>query len=314
LQLQDSTALRFHLKNIFPGLHIQELVPTPSSQRIVYFCNFEKDTLEPTQEEWNIWGDVVLKVSQGIHPTIIARLEKEISILNSLESNFFPTLHYYNIFMEDPVTEEVFPDRLFITIENRIEGEPLLNCFDRYSSEKTVVHLLLQFVNALRLLWEHPQRIVHRDLKPANIIIKSNGDIVIIDLGLVREEGSPGLTVSFAPYGPCTPAYASPEQARNEKKFISFKSDFFALGIIIYQLLAGSHPFIKNESDIIDDVLERVVNYDPPTLANLGRASNEVSTLVERLMTKQPYQRHRTVDLLHADIIALQKRKGWHGY
>lgn len=310
LRLQDSRELRFHLKNIFPGLHIQELVPTPANQRIVYFCNFEKNTPEPTQEEWDIWGNVVLKVSQGIHPTIIARLEKEISILNSLRSDYFPTLHYYNIFMEDPVTEEVFPHRLFITIENRVEGEPLLNCFDRYSSEKSVVHLLLQFVNALRLLWEHPQRIVHRDLKPANILIKPNGDVVIIDLGLVREEGSPGLTASFAPYGPCTPAYASPEQARNEKKFISFKSDFFALGIISYQLMAGVHPFMKTESDFIDEVLERVISYHPPTLKELGKASNEVSALIERLMTKQPYQRHRTVDLLHADIVRLQKGKG----
>lgn len=303
MALSDSAALQEAIKHLFPGIIVEQLVPTPSGQRLVYFCKFSRDTVVPSQQDWDRWGPAVLKISEDVHPTIIARLEKEIEILNSLNSPYYPKLYYYDVFSEDPVTEARFVHRLFVTIEERINGPALSSCRDRYAEEMTVARLLLQLVDGLRLLWEHPQKIVHRDLKPDNILIRLDGHPVIIDLGIVREEGSQGVTLSQWHIGPCTPAYASPEQVRNDKKFITFKSDFFALGTLAYELLTQGNPFKHSPHEPHEVVIDRVLKSEPTPLKKLGKASERFSDVIARLMSKEPYQRYRTVDSLRAELV-----------
>ncbi len=305
MPLSDSAALREIISHLFPSIIIEQVVPTPSGQRLVYFCKFSQNTDVPSQKNWDAWGSAVLKISEDVHPSVIARLQKEISILNTLNSSYYPKLFYHDVFSEDPVTEAKFASRLFVTIEERIDGPALSNCRGRYTEEGSVAKLLLQLVEGLRLLWEHPQKIIHRDLKPDNILIRPEDLPAIIDLGIVREEGSQGITLSHWQIGPCTPAYASPEQARNEKKFITFKSDFFALGTIAYELLTGGNPFKHAPNEPNDVVIGRVLDFSPPTLKQLGKASERFSNVVERLMSKEPYQRYRTVDSLHAELTKL---------
>jgi len=312
LPLEDSAQLRKNLVNIFPGLLIENEVPTPSYQRLVYFCHFRNDQslftdegLFELQSGWADWGSTVLKVSADIHPSVIARLEKEIEILNSLESKYYPKLYYYDVFSEDPVTEVQFPFRLFVTVEERIMGEPLSACKDRFQEEAAVLGLLLELVDGLRQLWEHPQSIVHRDLKPDNILISPDNDVTIIDLGIIREEGSAGVTATEQSFGPCSPAYASPEQTNNSKRLINFKSDFFSLGTICYELLANANPFWCSKDEPRELVFHRVQNEDPPTLKSLDLVSDGCSDLIEQLMSKEQFRRHRTIDALRTQVVSL---------
>ena len=114
-------------------------------------------------------------------------------------------------------------------------------------------------------------------------------------LPLVREEGVPGLTDDYAQWGPCTPPYASPEQAKNDKKNISFKSDLFSLGTMTYELITGANPYFDPHNDTKPDVFKKVCSLVPKSLHQLGLTSKPFSDIIEVLMKKEPFERYRTV-------------------
>lgn len=302
MPLIDSAEIRDVLGHLFPGMRI-EANALASGQRLVYFCRFEeKDEMPAVRREWAKWGGVVLKVSEDVHPSVIARLEKEREILNGLNSKYYPRLLYYDVFRDDPVTENKFKHRLFVTIEERISGVPLDGCKDRFTDEPKARLLLQRLVDGLSLLWNHPQKIIHRDLKPANIIIREDDFPVIIDLGIIREQGTDGLTGTHWNIGPCTPAYASSEQLKNHKRLISFRADFFSLGVIIYELLTGKNPFFESVHEPMEVVIDRALREHPRSLFDQGLAARPFSDLIERMMAKEPYMRPRTVKMLAGEL------------
>jgi serine/threonine protein kinase len=164
MPLADSTEIRAILSHLFPGL-VFDSNALASGQRLVYFCHFEQCPETPSvQARWVTWGNVVVKVSEDVHPSVIARLEKERQILNELNSRYYPRLLYHDVFRDDPVTDSKFKHRLFVTIEERICGVPLDGCRERFTTEASVLVLLKHLVEGLTLLWAHQQKIIHRDL------------------------------------------------------------------------------------------------------------------------------------------------------
>ena len=298
---QDSGDLRKLLCEFLPGLCI-ESVASPSGQRVVYYAKF----VAPAPLSRISWSSIVVKAAEQLNASQIAYLQKEILLLNSLKSSYYPKLYYNATIIHQPGTEDPLPHKIFLSIEERVDAQPLNIYRSYFSTENKVSKLLLDLVEGLDLLWSRPEKIVHRDLKPTNILVRKDKSVVIIDLGIVREEGMPGLTHDNAPWGPCTPLYASPEQATNDKTNISFKSDFFALGTIAYELMTGENPYGK-ESDSGRDVLHRVRTFKPKALSELGLASERFSKIIEVLMKKQPFERYRTIQLFKQ---ALQDFRG----
>ncbi len=298
--LVDSAELREILVGHYDGLSISD-VALKSGQRVVYFGdfkNFERIEAEETASyEWSKWGKVAIKISDGSSANEVARMQSEISALSGIDSNFYPKLYYFELLSFNAISEQPLKPKLFVTIEEYISSVPLSSCMDQYDSELKVVGLLVELIKALNVLWQHPQRYVHRDIKPANILIRQDGSIVIIDLGIIRESGSIGLTNTHQLIGPCSPGYASPEQIMNDKKNITFKSDLFALGVLCYQIISGSMPFVA-EGDGLQDVIEKTCNYHPEPLKNLRMCSNELSDVIEKLMQKQPFRRYRDISSL----------------
>lgn len=297
MQLTDTEALRALLRALYPTLKISD-VAKPSGQRVVYYAAFEgKDEIGR-----NELGPIVVKVSQGITAQSIAYLQKEILVLNSIESDNFPKLYFHDVVSTDPVSEEALEYRLFITVEEYIDSQSLAECANLFADEKSCFELLKKLVFALCSIWQHELRLVHRDLKPDNILIKEDGEIAIIDLGIIREEGAEGITLSAAPFGPCTPLYASPEQAANDKRNITFKSDLFSIGTLIYELILGENPFEKDSGGLIDNILHNVITLEPPNLHVIGKCTREFADLIECMMAKQPYKRPRTIAFLKNEI------------
>ncbi|MGC0971107.1 protein kinase [Pantoea agglomerans] len=298
--LSDTAELRHFIKQIYPNFIISQ-VAKASGQRVVYFGSFSaKGETEP--ENCNKWGEIVVKISEATSRASISYIQKEIEVLKSLQTDKLPHLFFDEVITFDPVTEEKLNPVRIISIEERIKAVALSEIIIKYKDEEKVMDFLRQAIDALRLLWDHPQRLIHRDLKPDNILVKDDGKIVIIDLGIMRQQGVDGNTLSFLSFGPCTPYYASPEQAMNDKRNITFKADIFALGVICYEMLSGKNPFMVDGAEqYFEDILDRVCNFNPACLTAVG-VSVSFSKIILKMMSKEPYKRYRTVDILLKDL------------
>ncbi|WP_439628041.1 serine/threonine protein kinase [Gemmata sp.] len=126
-----------------------------------------------------------------------------------------------------------------------IEGESLdarlgrgpLGCADAAKLVRTL---------ARAVGYAHGKGIIHRDLKPSNVLIARDGTPKVADFGLARIVGDAGqLTVTDAVMG--TPAYMAPEQAAGRVREVSERSDVYSLGVILYQTLTGTPPFVADD-------------------------------------------------------------------
>lgn len=300
---KDSLELRDNLIACLPSLVIEE-VAAESGQRVVYFGHFEDHRI-PSDiplggvlnflHDWEKWGRVVVKVVGDASADALSRLQAETTILNELRPANFPALYYSNLFIDNPVTDERLPERLYVSIEEFIVSSTLAKTMDAYERNvPAVIDLCAGIANALLPLWMHPRRFVHRDIKPENILIRPSGSVVVIDLGIVRETGAVGLTCDGWGKAPLTLDFAAPEQIANDKDAISFKTDFFGIGVLMYRLIAGVHPFRTRGGMDNFELANSIENNEPPKLESIGVASSEVSAFVAWTMHKAPWQRPRT--------------------
>lgn len=182
------------------------------------------------------YGTVALKIGYYKTPNNpdgwdIERIEREIDILRSIDSEYYPKNFDFR---------KISDDRYVVT-EEFIESTPLAGCMDRYYYPLHAMNLTKVIVTGLKVIWD--KNIVHRDLKPDNILITPDGRPRIIDLGIARSLDSISITQSWMG-GPCTKIYAAPELLVYNKKMIDTRTDQYSLGIILVQLLLKSiHPF-----------------------------------------------------------------------
>ncbi len=133
----------------------------------------------------------------------------------------------------------------------------------------------------------HAEGLVHRDIKPGNVLLEADGTRALLtDFGLVRAMDDATLTQSGLLAG--TPHFMSPEQARGED--VDGRSDLFSLGSLIYYAISGQTPFRGRESM---SVLNSLCHAPHKPLCHVrSEVPLEVSRLVDRLLQKQPTQRH----------------------
>ena len=143
---------------------------------------------------------------------------------------------------------------------------------------------LQQFLSspdALRLLEDvsraaghaHSQGIVHRDLKPANVLVDDSGRAVLTDFGLARGDDESRLTRDGAVLG--TPVYMAPEQVEGRNDDVGPRTDVYALGVMLYEILAGRPPFV---GDTAAQVYAQILTSEP-SRPSAGRADFEAICL-----------------------------------
>jgi tRNA A-37 threonylcarbamoyl transferase component Bud32 len=130
----------------------------------------------------------------------------------------------------------------------------------------------------------HP--LVHRDIKPSNVLVDYLGRVKLIDFGLAKSLAVQGQTQTGELKG--TPPYMAPEQIRGGR--VDQRSDLFALGVALYTLLTGHHPFWRGNSYA---TLRAVLQDEPPPIARFSdELSADYQQIVSRCLAKQPADRY----------------------
>ncbi len=222
---------------------------------------------------------------------ISTRFEREASALATLQHGNI--VHVYDFARE--------ANRAYIVMEY-VEGVDLYDVLAEARRMPADVAALVARGVSEGLEHAHSRGIIHRDIKPSNIILSKKGEIKIMDFGIARDPGKSDLTRAGLAVG--TPAYMAPEQIRGDT--IDFRTDLFAVGIVLYEMLAGTKPWIEEEGrSITIKVLDEPMQ---PLSAVAPEIPPALVSIVERCLRKRPDQRFGSTHQLTSALDAYIQR------
>ncbi len=249
-------------------------------------------------------------------PSNIARFKRERNILANLDHHNIARL------LDGGVTEDGLP---YLVMEY-VEGTPLYEYCDSHQlSIQERLTLFRSICDAVQ--HAHKNAVIHRDLKPSNILVTDKNQIKILDFGIAKllEPEDPGETLYQTQTGArlLTPGYAAPEQV--EAQNITTSTDTYTLGILLYELLAGTHPFNLEDKNLDEiehairkqiplapsekvgalpsEKREKAANLRDTELSSLkDLLQGDLDAIVMKTLRKEPEERYDTVEQLLEDL------------
>ncbi len=242
-------------------------------------------------------------------PDDVARFINEAQITAQLEHPGIIPVHDFGVMPSGAV---------FYTMK-RVQGQSLAEySATRFGHPEHRFHLLAIFLRVCETIaFAHSRGVIHRDVKPRNIMVGSFGEVLVIDWGLAKVlpgAGGERAVTSLQPRHPehddeqgtrsgqaiGTPAYMSPEQARGEA--VDARCDIYSLGVVLYEILAGTSPYQRGDvrrtlDQVSRDVWQRLDRH--PHGRELPRS---LVAIVHKAMAHHPQHRYQSLDLLIADL------------
>lgn len=228
---------------------------------------------------------------------LIPRFRRERQLLAHLRHPHIATL------LDGGVTEEGLP---YLVMEY-VDGEPVTTwCASHQLGVRERLTLFRTICEAVS--FAHAKLVIHRDLKPQNILVTRDGRPILLDFGIAKlldpdeAEAAPTLDEDRA----LTPEHAAPEQMRGEP--VTTATDVWGLGVLLYELLSGRRPFVRQGSTPADLQL-RVQREDPPSPSAAAperetarRLRGDLDRIVMKALRKEPDRRYRSAEELVEDI------------
>jgi serine/threonine protein kinase len=239
-------------------------------------------------------------------PDWLHRFIREARILALLQHENL--VHVYDLVdLREPTASGALVGSLFIVME-LCEGIDLLDLLDALAPRSILpveVAALVALGAARALAHVHAHGILHRDVKPANLFLTRGGLVKLVDFGTAWDPANPSDRLGTE-VGLGTPSYMSPEQALGDP--LDHRSDQFALGVVLYQMLGGRKPFAPPPGDAnqrtgrpLPSVTARS---NPPPLHELNDAvPAELLDIVGRCLERQVGRRYGSTDEL---VLALE--------
>jgi serine/threonine protein kinase len=247
-------------------------------------------------EDTTLRRRVALKIlrEDNDDPGGVERLKREAAIAAGLRHPGIITVHEVGL-VESPPD----PPLHYIAMEY-VEGVTLATLLQSGAAERGELLRILEEV-ARAAAYAHSKGVVHRDLKPKNILVEKSGRVALGDFGIARADRfQTPLTQSNMVMG--TPEYMAPEQVEGRTNDIGPRTDVWALGVILYEILAARTPF-GGQTPVV--TFQRILADSP---APVEGADVELSGLSLRCLGKRPESRPATADEF-ADVVRRVRRR-----
>ena len=220
--------------------------------------------------------------------------------------------------LDHPGVMKVFVDedrsQVYMVME-WVEGRLLRKILDEQHKlpPDRAVRLTLRILDALGYI--HSHGIAHRDLKPENVMVDENESIKLIDFGIAASSKSRRLTFAKLSQTMGTPDYISPEQVKGKRG--DARSDLYALGVMLYEMLTGKVPFTGDNAFIIMN--DRLLNNPVPPREIDPSITPQLQEIIYRALERDPRNRYPNArdfawDLEHMDQVGVSEREALHDW
>jgi serine/threonine protein kinase len=220
--------------------------------------------------------------------------------------------------LDHPGVMKVFTDddrsRVYMVME-WVDGRLLRKILDEECKlpPERAVQLAVRILDALEYI--HSRGVAHRDLKPENVMVDNSDNIKLIDFGIAASAKSRRLTFAKFSQTMGTPDYISPEQVKGKRG--DARSDLYALGVMLYEMLTGKVPFSGDNAFVIMN--DRLLNNPVPPREVDPSITPEMQEIIYRALERDPKNRYATArdfawDLQHQDKVGVAARPELHNW